>query len=212
MQRIQESEWSPISPEGLELISPVTFAMLADKFRRTQYSDLEFVHEIFGGWIETHLLGELNRRLKNAKKTASEGNKKFYVPTTREELLLYYMRQCMKALNKHKKHDIPASKLEDLKERLLGKNRTKAISACFHFPDHILETIVGTWPSYISTFIKAGSLCCLDETIFPYYGKDAFDEKNWSRSKASHGTMVYVHTPLASVFILASFQSPFLFS
>ena len=67
MQRIQESEWSPISPEGLELISPVTFAMLADKFRRTQYSDLEFVHEIFGGWIETHLLGELKGNISRSR-------------------------------------------------------------------------------------------------------------------------------------------------
>jgi len=82
----------------------------------------------------------------------------------------------MQALITHKKHNLPLNELQNEQQRLCTEKRASAISSCLAFPDSILEEILGSWCKHISSFLHLGSLCALDETMIPYYGKKAFDE------------------------------------
>lgn len=144
--------------------------------RRETTSAAQFVWILWGGWLEQHVLPELNSALAHRRLAITHNDKKLYNQLTKAQLYAYFLDQLLRALDVHKKHQISSERLARARAGLCGNHKSSAIHAQLGFGDHIAEAILNTWPSYIMRFITPGSLTCVDETIFPHYGKIAFDE------------------------------------
>lgn len=132
-------------------------------------------YEIFAGWIREHLLGAVNTRLKNLHSKNHTAGQKHFLPTNVNELTEYFLQRFLLALVKHEKHDVRPDKLKRVASSLLGKNRAKAIHKALDFPPESVALLSESVAPWMLQFVAAGSLCCVDETIFPHYGKKAKD-------------------------------------
>ena len=109
--------------------------------------------------------------------------------------MAYFLKQMVHALDVHKKHNMGATELEKASDGLCGENRSAAIHGQLGFGDHILAAVLATWPAYIKQYVLPGSLTCVDETVFPHYGKIAADEGKLQYIKDKpwdHGMVAYV--------------------
>lgn len=170
---IKESGWDPIVPAALSLVLEPTDAELTVSLRNELASERDCFERIFGDWAAEHVLPPLNVILARMK---HQSGGKVYGPIAREEFMRYFLASCGKQLLAHKKHQIPAGKIEEACSDLIGKNRYTAIHGCLNIPDHQLSDIFASWSQHLRQFVKPGSVCLVDETINSYYGKNAQDE------------------------------------
>jgi hypothetical protein len=91
------------------------------------HSAVEFVDMVFGGWLELAILPYVNLALEKKHSHKSGDNRKHYVPVTKRGLLAYFLDECIRALEDHRKHSINARRMQDAKDELCGMNRSKAI-------------------------------------------------------------------------------------
>jgi hypothetical protein len=176
LDKIAASGWHPCHDSQLQLNVPTTPAVLRDRFRHREYSELEMLMEIFGSWLEIYVLPPLNVMLGKRHAKLEGGGKRRYNMVSKNQLFRYFLYRFLCGLEKHQKHNIRANILEQAKCDLIGVNRADAIHACLDFGDHTLTQIVGHAHVHLAQFVAAGSTSCVDETIFPHYGKKAFDQ------------------------------------
>lgn len=91
-------------------------------------------------------------------------------------MLLKFFFQCfLSALIQHRKHKLDSQQLLHVQAALLGKHHAEAIHASLDFGEHTLAEIINSFSAHIQNFVNAGTVSTVDETIFPLFGKVAFD-------------------------------------
>ena len=133
------------------------------------------LYEMFGSWMEKHILPQLNAKLRERRGRLAEQARRCK-PVSKNQLFKYFLNRFISGLEKHRKHNIPPSSLVAARTLLTGNNRARAIHACLDFGDHALKDIIGSIHSHLNQYVIAGSTsCCVDESIFPHYGRVAFE-------------------------------------
>lgn len=164
-----------ILPSSLTLTQNVRFPALSDRHRHALSTPMAWIFTAWGGWLEQAILPYLNNSLAVRHASVAPSNRKRYLPVTKEYLMAYFLAQMLRGLTVHKKHHIKETEIHAAGAGLCGVGRSSAIHAHLGFTDHILEDILASWPAYIKQFVLPGTLTCVDETIFPHYGKIASD-------------------------------------
>lgn len=150
-------------------------AQLRAVLKRRDYSELEILELVLGDWLRNHFLGPLNVALTAHRARVHRGTRKSYNPVDYNHLLAFFLRRFISSLSKNKKHNISSLTLESLESELMGKKRAKVLNACFALGPQQVEDILSSLSSYLLKWILPGATACVDETVFPYYGKMAFD-------------------------------------
>lgn len=176
LESIEESKWIAISADSLSLRQKLYFPDVSGSHRHTFSSQEEFIWRVWGGWLEEHVLPSVNLSLAARRAAVAPGSRKRYNPLGKAHIMAYFLKQMLLSLEFHQKHKIPTAVRQEALAGLMGENRSEAIHGQCGLTDHILAEVIGTWPTYIKQFVLPGSLTCVDETIFPHYGKIAADE------------------------------------
>lgn len=175
LDNIQRSAWRCIPDRELEPLVQSSPARILETRYRGLYTYLFIFHQVFVGWIREHILGAVNTRLEILHSRSHVKDRKRYLRASLKELTKYFLQRFLLALCKHQKHDVRSDKLKTVAHRLLGKNRAKGIRRALGFPSESVALLSESFSSWMLQFISPGSLCCVDETIFPHYGKKAKD-------------------------------------
>lgn len=137
------------------------------------YSELEIVERVFGSWLEKHVLSAINVRLHAKRGTVTPAHQKLYNTLDSVQLLRVFLAKFIWGLLKHEKHNIKSAKLEHLRSALFGENHRDAVLGCFDIGNETMKSISESIALHLKEFIIPGSGCCVDESVFPHYGKKA---------------------------------------
>jgi hypothetical protein len=176
LERIKESGWRSIASAATSCVVALTCARSSDAAPRYAPVALDFVEQVYGGWLEGAVLPLLNKHMRQKRSSCAPKSRARYAEVTRAVLFAYFLQRGLQELDEHKKHDIRPGRLASAAHALLGKHRAEAISGALDFADHELKAILDSWPVHVLRHIVRGSVCCVDETVFPHYGKIAHDE------------------------------------
>lgn len=133
------------------------------------------VQRILGEWLGKQLLPMVNRQLRRKRARVSRNEQKRYNAVTSNVLLKFFFQRFLSALIQHRKHKLDTQQLLRVHAALIGKHRAEAIRASLDFGEHTLAEIIGSFSAHIQNFVVAGTVSTVDETIFPHFGKVAFD-------------------------------------
>lgn len=144
---------------------------------RHRYTLLEFVELIFGAWVEKHLVPAVNQNLDVLFQASRRKRPPHYGPVTTDDMMRYLLKRFVQGLQKHRKHNIPASTLLAAEDGLLGTHRFEVINAHVGFGTHVMQSLCDTFTKELLPYVQLGSTCAADETIMPSYSRKA-DERN----------------------------------
>ncbi len=176
LAKITASHWLPVGDAPLELRIEDRSAQLKNVLNRREYNPLEIVELFLGPWFDSQLIDLVNMNLRAKQKSTSSKQRKYYKPLEEKQLLRFIIRRMVHSLIKHEKHSIKPQQLESLCRKLMGKNRHNALSACFTLTNTQIAEIFADVPKLISKWIALGTVYCIDESIFPFFGRAAFDK------------------------------------
>lgn len=178
MENIVTSGWYSIRDHSLQLAVPDNPAQVNDSIFNSTHSELDLVRLVFGSWLEQYIIRPVNEKLHNSRRIVVESSKKHYNPVKLEELLHFFLAHFLRGLERHKKHDIDATRLSHLQHSLMGVNRYEALAGCLDVGDNIMASICESLATHFKKFVIPGTSSCVDETIFPHYGEKAFNDGN----------------------------------
>jgi hypothetical protein len=150
-------------------------AQFSHSMARRDYSPLEFVLLFLGPWVETHLLGPMNMQLENLQKHKSHDQSKNYHKASALEILKFLISRQLSGLIKYQKHTLSVAKLTSVTHNLIGQNRHDALSPALTFGHEQLREIFSHVPTLMREWVHLGTLCSIDESVFAYYGRRAFE-------------------------------------
>lgn len=149
---------------------PVILAQLGERLRPRRAAREHFFTTVFARWADANILPLINEGMAELQKRSPEGA---YGPVSADELVRYFLASCLRQLGKHVKHSLSVNTLSDAARKLGGIRRFKAIRARFALHPHQVDAVFESWPTHLAAFLRLGSVFCVDETMFPHYGKNA---------------------------------------
>ncbi len=176
LTKIQSSQWLPVNDAPLELLINDRAAQLKNVLDRREYTPLEIVKLFLGPWFDSQLIDLVNMNLRGKQKPRSKKQRKYYKPLKQGEFLRFILCRMVHSLIKHEMHSIKPRQLEILHGKLMGKDRHKAISSSMTLEPAQIAKFFADVPKQISKWIALGTVYCIDESIFPFFGRAAFDK------------------------------------
>lgn len=176
LEKIKASCWLPVNGAPLQLHIEDRAAQLKNVLDRREYTPLEIVRLFLGPWFDSQLIDLVNMNLREKQKSRSKKQRKYYKPLKQGEFLKFILCRMVHSLIKHEMHSIKPHQLENLARKLMGKNRYKTISSSMTLEPAQIAKIFADVPKLISKWIALGTVYCIDEVIFPFFGKAAFDK------------------------------------
>ncbi len=143
---------------------------------RRYYLPHEFVQLFLGSWLQDEIIDLVNINLRAKSKATTSEQLRHFKNTDSEEFLQFTIYRMVHSLIKHQRHSIPTGQLEDLAQKLMGINRHNAISSCLSLQAHQITKAFRAVPSLIKQWVSLGTVYCIDESIFPFFGRAAFDK------------------------------------
>lgn len=162
--------------ERPEFSSNPTDAILLPLPHRHPYSALEFLRMILGAWLDAEVGPYVDRHLESHRKHSPPGQRKHYHALQDGELLEYFLSRCLEALQRHRKHKLNSRRLSAAATQLMNSHRIHALSARFAADGNVLAAILASWTPHICSFLGAGSVGIVDESMFAHWGKNADDK------------------------------------
>ena len=175
LAEIQSSGWHWVEDRVLQGRFKEEKARLADVFERCDYTELEFLELILGTWLEESVLPSLNRNIDSLRPTMAIDQQRRWHHSNKEELVRFFLRRFIEGLLKHEKHNLAVATLALMVKDLLGETRSAVLNRALALGYNELGDIITAIPNLILRFVILGSISCIDEHIFPHYGKIAFD-------------------------------------
>ncbi len=196
LEKIVDSGWFPIKDQSLQAALPATPASLLNTLSDAHpLSELTAVEQVVGTWLSANVLPVINQRLHTHRMSATSGDAKHYNPLNPHTLLKFLLARSLAALERHNKHDLHLTDVTTLSRSLIGVNRYNAINASFDIGDHVIEQLFASIAPHLHTFITPGSDSCIDETVFPHFGRTAAERgklRNIPGKPHDYGMVAYV--------------------
>lgn len=158
-------------------------------------SALAAVEQVIGTWLSANVLPLINQRLHTHFASATHSAAKLFKQINVQTLLRFLFARCLAALERHNKHDLVLTEVTALRKSLIGYNRYNAINASFDVGDHVIEQLFASIALHLHTFIAPGTDSCVDETVFPHFGRRAADRgklRNIPGKPHDYGMVAYV--------------------
>ncbi len=143
---------------------------------RREFSPLELVELILGKWLNAEILPLVNINLRTMERRVSKPQRKYYKPCFSSEFLRFILKRMLGDLIKKEKHSISPSALEELMKSLMGIHRHNVLSSSLTFGARQLDKIFKSVPKIIQDWVALGTIYCIDESIFPFFGRAAFEQ------------------------------------
>ncbi len=176
LEKVNASQWLPVNNAPLALCIKDRPAQLKNMVDRRECTPLEIVRLFLGPWFDSQLIDLVNLNLRAKQKGTSKKQSKRYKTLKPCQFLRFILRRMVQSLIKHEMHSIKPHHLEDLAQKLMGVNRYRTISAAMTLENTQIEKIFADVPKLISKWIALGTVYCIDEAIFPFFGRAAFDK------------------------------------
>ena len=150
-------------------------AQLSYNLGRRDYSPVEFVKLFFCPWLEAHLLRPVNLQLRTHRWHVARTQAKNYCDTSALEILKILISRQLLGMIKFEKHSLNPLQLTSVAHDLVGRNRSDALSAALTLGHEQLREIFVHVPDLMRDWVHLGTLCSIDESVFAYYGRTAFE-------------------------------------
>jgi hypothetical protein len=173
LKRIQDDGWTSIEAGALTRRVPQTDAAVSVAARSTLSTALACFERVFGDFMENFVLPSINQKMRVKRET---NNVKHLKPLNRQDLLNFFVVECIDQLQHHQKHRLKPNKMAEARDGLMGRHRFEAIRSCFAVGNTTLRTIVEAWPAHLMQFLTLGAVYVIDETISQHFGKLAADQ------------------------------------
>ena len=118
----------------------------------------------------------VNENLRKAGRHVTPERSNLFKAIDSETLLQFILRRQVHGLIKSEKHDLRPSELESLEKALMGECHFETISAALSLGEHQEAAILATISSLVRRWVSLGTAACVDEPIFPFFGRDAFEK------------------------------------
>jgi hypothetical protein len=127
-------------------------------------------------WLDSQLINLVNSNLHKQQKKPGKTTNHNSKPLDSKTFLRFLLRRMVHSLIKHQMHSIKSSELEELSSKLMGVNRHDTISPCMSLEPTQVEEIFAHARDLISSWVALGTVYCIDESIFPFFGRVAFEK------------------------------------
>ncbi len=115
-------------------------------------------------------------QLQARRKHISKSHRKNYHDASAAEILRLLISRQLLGMIKFEKHSLHPAQLLDIAHKLVGRDRASALSMALAFGHEQLREIFFHVPMLMRDWVRLGTLCSIDESIFAYYGRTAFEQ------------------------------------
>lgn len=123
--------------------------------------------------MESAVLEPVQAVLRSKRSTVATKQRHHWKPTTKEELIVFFISRFIEGLMKFVKHNLSLSYLELLSSKLIPPARSAVLHSALAVELEHVSDMAATITTIMHKYVANGAVYCVDETIFAHYGSVA---------------------------------------